>query len=521
MCIKFFFLNQGGDMKKIFLFPMILLLLFFIGCDEVLDVVIDDSAANEFAQAGFNLLNQKLLDLQEPINPQSGDDVFPEADYNQIKNLFELALAENPDNALANFGMAVLEVASVNYDEELWDLINDFDEGFGERKLFNNQFSFLAKTPLIYLKYLNSPLRGDEITLARIQNFIEDNVLPKIENALEHLATAVSLPDSITIIIDTGEELLELDRGEIYAFRVGTLAISAAMRMLILYDFEMADENGTYDWMNEINFDNEVCEYEYDPVTHDLYIEYHNRADGDSLLAHIVHYNLTQRPEFLAFRSGQDPADIQDDLNNILADLQNIVDYVSAETDDQSDDIIQYNYIVELNDDIGEIDEDDPNFVQNWQTIDDVIDWVSSLIAGPITFTEDFDDDGIDEELTIDLSRLFDPGLDDMKDYLPYHQWLPEADWIIEELDWECAWDNGGFSYSFWCNDEWIEIPNVEYVYEQYYEEYVEPLEFLDGPGGNVINPGEEFPYLPDYTLNGVFPGMDRQQWIDLFDPGN
>ncbi len=506
-------------MKKLLLLPAILLVLFFIGCDETTDVELDDAAANVFAQEGFALLNNMLLDLEEPENPQSGEEVFPEADYNQIKDLFEKALDENPDNALANFGMAVLEVASVNYDDELWDLINDFDEDFGERKLFGNQFSFLAQTPLIYLNYLKSPLRQDEITLGRIQNLIENSIFPKLENAIEHLNAAVSLPDSVVIIIDTGEELLELDRGEIYAFRVGTYAISAAMRMLILYDFEMTDESGNYDWMDEMGDSDEFCDYQYDPVTHELYIQYYECEDSDSLLAHVLNYNLVQRPEFMAVRAGQDPADIQNDLNNILTDLQNIVDYVSAETDDQSNDIIQYDYIVEMNDEIGEIDEDDPNFVQDWQTVDDVIDWVSLLITGPVTFIEDINDDGVDEELTIDLSRLFEPGIDDMKNYLPYHQWLPEDEWMIEELDWEDEYYFGGGTYYLYCGDELIAVINdVDYVYIEYYEDYVEPVEFLDGPGGNVIDEEEEFLYLPDYTLNGVFPDMDRDQWIELLD---
>ncbi len=513
-----FFFHRGGIVKKLLLLPTILLLLFFIGCDETTDVELDDVAANVFAQEGFALLNDMLLDLEEPENPQSGEEVFPEADYNQIKDLFDKALEESPDNALANFGMAVLEVASVNYDQELWDLINYFDEDFGGTKLFGNQFSFLAQTPLIYLKYLQSPLKGDEITLARIQDFIEDSVFPKLENAIEHLNTAVSLPDSVIIMINTGEELLELDRGEIYAFRVGTYAISAAMRMLILYDFEMTDESGTYDWMDEMGNGDVYCEYQYDPETHNLYAQYYEFEKSDSLLMHVLNYNLTQRPGFMAYRSGQGPADIQNDLNQILLDLQNIVDYVTTETDDQSDDIIQYDFIVEMNEEIGEIDEDDPNFVQDWQTVDDVIDWVSLLITGPVTFIEDLDDDGVDEELTIDLSRLFAPGIDVMKNYLPYHQWLPESEWIVEVLDYQWDTEVMGGTYTILCNGEWIVIENVNHYYAEYYEEYVEPIEFLDGLGGNVIDEEEEFLYLPDYTLNGLFPNMDRNQWIDLFD---
>ena len=42
-------------------------------------------------------------------------------------------------------------------------------------------------------------------------------------------------------------------------------------------------------------------------------------------------------------------------------------------------------------------------------------------------------------------------------------------------------------------------------------------LQFLDGEGGNVIDlEAERFPYMPDYTLGGLFPGQTRQDWIDL-----
>jgi hypothetical protein len=117
--------------------------------------------------------------------------------------------------------------------------------------------------------------------------------------------------------------------------------------MLILYDFEMTDESGNYDWIEEMGAEEEFCDYQYDPETHELYIQYYAYEESDSLLMHVFNYNLTQRPDFLTIRSGQDPEYIHDDLNNILSDLQNMVDYISGETDDQSNDIIQYDYIVE------------------------------------------------------------------------------------------------------------------------------------------------------------------------------
>ena len=143
-------------MKKMVV-ALMLVMLVINGCDDStgVDVPVDDDAANSFAQAGFALLNEKILDIEELNNPQSGDDIFPESDYNLIKTLFEQALAENSNNALANFGMAILEVASINYDEELWDMIDDVDTEFGDGRIFNNQFLFLFEAQLFYINYLN------------------------------------------------------------------------------------------------------------------------------------------------------------------------------------------------------------------------------------------------------------------------------------------------------------------------------------------------------------------------------
>ena len=42
-------------------------------------------------------------------------------------------------------------------------------------------------------------------------------------------------------------------------------------------------------------------------------------------------------------------------------------------------------------------------------------------------------------------------------------------------------------------------------------------LELLDAPNGNVIDLDvERIPYFPDYTLDGLFPQMDRTEWLNL-----
>jgi len=477
-----------------------------------------DSLANE----AFDELNDAILDAEEPEDPHSGDDIFSEETYNNIKAKFQEALQADVDNALAHLGMSVLEIASINYDDELWDMINDIRDEFGDKRIFNNQFNFLIKTPEIYPTYLTKALKDNTISFARVQNFIDDNIMPKLDNAIDHLGYAVSLADSNAIMIDTGEEIMELDCGEIYLFRASIYAVSAAMKMITLYDVDLFDENGCYDWihdMEDYDDDWEVDNYyiQWEGGDKHLYLEYYDDyVHNDSLLFHVMQYNYENRQSFLKFRAGNTPNSVKSDLEDILADLQNSVDYISNETDAQEDDIIPIDFIEELNEDIEDFGPNDPNFTQNWETIDDVIDWVESILDGPYTFNEDVDDDGVDEEVTVNLSRLFNPGLNNLKNYVPYHNWLPEDEWVHEDV-WEYWWHDYDGYYCFWCNGEWIEIYDVDYIHEMDYDCWVEPIEFLDDNGEPIDIDEEDMPYFPDYTLNGIFPGMDRDKWLELF----
>jgi len=411
--------------------------------------------------------------------------------------------------------MGILEITDINYDAEFWDMLSDYDAGFGDSGIFNKQFSMLMKIPRWYMLYLNNSLRDDAISFGRLQNYIDSSVIPKLNTSLTHLNYAVNLSDDNPIMIDTGEELIELDNGEIFIFRASLYSVMASMKMATLYDMDMFDEDGTYDWLDELTFeyDDEITDYEYDAGTQTLYLEYdyYEYVAVESLVIHILQYNLEDRPGFMQYRSGNTPASIQSDLENILADLQNAVDYIYSEGDDQTNDIIKLEYLVEFNEEIVNMNPGGPNFTQDWDSIDDIIAWVEQLLDGEYTFNEE------DLMITVDLSALFNPGLGDFHNYLPYHQWLPEDEWVNSEMD-EDEWYNGGGSFSFWFEDEWITIYDVEYVHEIYYDYWIEPVEFLDGPGGNVINLEDEFLYLPDYTMNGLFPNMTREDWLDLID---
>mgnify|MGYP000335995801 CR=1 FL=1 len=71
-------------------------------------------------------------------------------------------------------------------------------------------------------------------------------------------------------------------------------------------------------------------------------------------------------------------------------------------------------------------DEETPEFLRDVETVEDVLAKVRELLTGPISIEEDFNRDGREEELRVNLSAWFDAPPQDLKAFLPYHRWYPE-----------------------------------------------------------------------------------------------
>lgn len=469
------------------------------------------SEANVIATAGFDNLNDEIQNAEISIDdPQSGDDIFPEATYNSIKGKFQEAIDLDSDNPTAHLGMSVLELASINYDKELWDLFDEMKMSFSKDRIFNNQISFLAKAPEFNVKLMAGTAlkKGEIMTISKIQDKIESIVIRRLDNAINHLNSAVNLADSSSIYFNTGEENVEIDKGEIYAFRATLNAVAAAFRMMTVYDVDLLDQNNSWDWLtNQKESDYDHYHVAVENGQKVLYLdEYY--GGSDSLSFAIIKYNLEERNSFLTFRN-DNSAKAKSNIMNFLSDIKAAVAAIENETDSQQDDIIKQSYISQLNQDIADIDTNDANFMQEWQNINDAITWIENLFNNPYTFKFD------NNELKVDLGRMFDPGLEDIKEYLPYHQWLPENDWVQKDLDDMWQENHNGENFSFIYEDEMITIENVDKIIYSDYDVEINALQLTDG-SGTVIE--DELPFLPDYTFNGILPDMTRIKYLELFE---
>ncbi len=477
--------------------------------------------ANTLAMQGFDQLNQKAKELEgtDLESAQSGEDVFPNSEYTTIKDIFEEAINLDPENPTAHLGLAILELFSINYDNNLWNLINDANGSAFNKRIMNNQFRFLGTAPEAILKQTGTTLQqiNDNLSIARVQNVVEGSVLPKLSNAINHLNYAVNLADSNVIVLDADGESVEIDPGEIYLFRASLYAVSAGFRFFTLYDVDLFDQDGGYGWIDSLwsedyNYGYDSYNVQYVEQQKYLYLNDNYESEqsirSDSIAADVVKYNLLSRSSFLTYRHVGIGAQIKSDILNLIADLENSVTYIENETDDQSDDIIKFSYIQMADSNIANSSDDTPDFAQNWNNIHDVIDWLNGLFTETYTFT----DNGT--SFQVNLGRVFVPGLADLKDYIPYYQWKDPSEWRYNTLDYSWEMNNNGYSYSFFLagQEDMITIENVDVVVFNYYDGGMDPVVFLDGPNGTEIDPDAVMPYFPDYTFNGIFPDMTRSK---------
>lgn len=506
---------------KLFCLPLLLCSLLLFSCFDSSTKPDDDQDGTPPAREGMQMLNQLILDFDDDHEITEAEDIMLQSDFDAIEAKFQESLDLESSNPMAHLGLSILEIARLNFDTELWSLIEELDgrpEG-PPKRLFNNQIGLLASSPNLIMKELNVA-KSDNLSIHRFQNFVIDHVLPRISASISHLNYAVALADSNVILIDTGEEMMEVDRGEIYLYSAGLKMLAAAFNMMVAYDYDLKDEDNSYAWIED--FDELDVEYvQEDQVFNytvndgnlilrlydDDYNQRHLEAVQQEFMAKLLKHNLDNNPAFGTLRSQSYLNSIHSSIIGAATDIRNCVNYIEDEDDNQSDDILKIEHISNMNEELADIDENDPNFMQNWNSICDVATWLENVLNE----IQNMSENGVDFQ--VDLGELFSGSNNDIRDILPYHRWNPAENWV--ELDYyEYGWASN--EHSFLYNNEWVYIDNINYVTFQYYRPECNPIEFTDSNLEPIDE--DEYPYFPDYTMGGVFPDMTRDKLIALLD---
>ncbi|MDD2228638.1 MAG: hypothetical protein PHY48_04420 [Candidatus Cloacimonetes bacterium] len=486
----------------------------------------DVSAANVLAREGMTILNQTIIDLgnnQPDIN--SSEDLMQQTTFDSIESKFTAALAVDANNPMANLGMSILSIVEINYDNELWTMLDDAGLiNNSPRRIINNQFQFLASAPLCVVNQIKGA-KTDPMSIMRVQNFIRNNVLPKLDNAITRLDKAVAMADSTSLMIEVdNEEMVEIDCGEIYAFRAATNAVKAAFNFMVAYDMDMTDPNGGYSWQDDIQNIEEPQGYSYGIYDHHidgtiLYLEYRDDWYAESyvqshsmeIMMKTMKWNLDNSATFGKLTS-TGVASLNAAKAAILsaaADVKLGTNSILAETDDQTNDIIKIENINSINAEFPFTDDDTPAFAQTWQNVNDISDWLTTVMNSTYALTLN----GVD--FSVNVGAFFNGAILDIEDYIPFLQWNdPAIDWVEDSIDYEHGWTPYNNSYSFYENGVYITVNNISYVRRRDHDFDLNWGNDLDDQG-NVIYE-YDVPYFPDYTFNGVLPGMTRAKMLLL-----
>jgi acyl-coenzyme A thioesterase PaaI-like protein len=472
--------------------------------------------------------------------------------FDDEETAFEQLLLTNANNAGAHLGLALIELLELNYDEDIWELIdslNTWAGGFGgpillegeidrHHTLVGRQFTLLVQVPYTITHRMVTDFPPN-VTVNTIQDIIEQKAMPALGRALGHLALAEENAGTairLRVDFDGGYEYVLIDRGEIYVLDASLRALRAAFGCAIAYDVDMFGTDGTYDWIDTARKISETdivpgcATYELRDVNshQDLHLYLNGglkQALVDSILVAVLHHNIENRDGFLTLRGGGTPMrNAGLDLVGTVGKLEASVNFIRNIRPDNHnpDHLLKLTDLTDLDSELR--GPNNPNFAQNINTVEDVLAFVRNFVSGPMTFTEELGPQNQEYTWTMNVSRLFNPAVSDWKDLLPLYEWhLPQGNWVELDRFMDWSWDAGGGStwqrvyHDGVCqNVQFQNIGTVHTHYRSYDLITMSDILWLVNPVGEAIDPNVTLPYFPDYTFNGLFPGMNRSDWEEL-----
>jgi hypothetical protein len=479
------------------------------------------------------------------------DDVR-EYQMTEVVDGMQEALTLDPHNCTAHFGMALMEFVLLATDDALWEFIDginktevdlaDLDSRISlpadanplRDGILGHQFRILAEAPLHL--WMMQGLKAHDGSVGGFQELVHAELIPRLTSVLNHLGHVEACDDFQIIAVAEGDTT-EIDLGEVYLLDASTRAVRAALRMMIAYDLDIADADG-YGWLSDL--------FPRDPYDYDAYgiktatvggdtlvlVEYDEQAVADSVLAAHLQDLLDDGSDFLTLRTSPYNGRLQmtmagGDLASTLHKLEDAVQFIRAEDDTsgggQDDDLVPLYLLTGLDEMIGTW-EGKPAFAADWDEIEDVIAWLEELGSGPYHLTESItvpDGEGgettYDIDLVVNISAYFVSPVGDWKELLPYHAWLPRGEWLLREPTYWYDFNDPDSDYHTTVGDEPLVFPGIAVIEHVELDATMLPPFYLTDPAGGELEAGAA-PYLPDYTLGGLFPEMDRDGWIDLLD---
>ena len=184
---------------------VIIISLFIYSCgdgttgpsiDDINDSEILIELANEALEDAFQVLyNSDVLE-----DCEGGIDCLQLIDFSSVHTLFEQALALNPDNLDAHFGIGITNLLMITQDQSMYDSINEWVNYFnGDDIVFSNDNIFPTINNFLSFDFSNMlnliPIQNNILSynnqnpppeLSDIQDLLESSFLNRLTESINH-----------------------------------------------------------------------------------------------------------------------------------------------------------------------------------------------------------------------------------------------------------------------------------------------------------------------------------------------
>jgi hypothetical protein len=194
--------------------------------------------------AGCGSQNNKVDVTQDLVAAQSKLD---NGDIDGAYKSYVTAVTADPSNAEANFGAAMLGVLQVAVDGNTRSLAGKFNINLptSMNTLFNVTTTAQA-TSIIKISSFTGLTTTPTVTPAEVQVYIKNTLIPALDTALNRLAQVESQPNFkyiVTSKMSKSSKDREIDLGEIYALDMLACFLKASLHETIAYNWDYSTSN--------------------------------------------------------------------------------------------------------------------------------------------------------------------------------------------------------------------------------------------------------------------------------------
>ncbi len=357
--------------------------------------------------------------------------VAPMIDYMEsAASLYRQAADQDPSNSRANFGAGVFSFQALLQNDDFnavkdqleeWDAVDNREtlstpEYFAAGTLLDGPWFMIDYSYTYngheYHEYWDEyfdPFTAFMILLSTVeqslsnpnpvivlQNVIDTSIIPTIDEAIGYIEKAAADDDFVFPLTTqmTGEDdAFELDCGEAHVIAAMLHLARAGFGMMNAYQFSFGAQHVT-DYSDEMYLISLV--------------RLQDETDGT----------------FLKLRSTNRLPAVKQHLLTALGHVEDGAAFISAETDNQLDDLIKRQDLTDGNDEV-EIEFADDNMpfpvLRNATGIADLAGRIKTMLDGPVTMEVE---GHTPSTISINLSAFLANGIPDFKNILPYHEWV-------------------------------------------------------------------------------------------------